>query len=70
MNAIVDRLLNEPVMVLAFIEAGLALAIGFGLNWTAEQVALVIAFTSALLGLIARSQVTPMRKLSPPPMGE
>lgn len=70
MKAIWDRILNEPVMVLALIEAGLALAAGFGLDWTAEQLSLVVAFSAALLGLIARAQVTPMRKLPRSPMGE
>ena len=63
MKATWERILNEPVMILALIEAGLALAIGFGLNLTVEQLALVVAFSAALLGLLARSQVTPIRKL-------
>lgn len=70
MKAVWERILNEPVMVLALIEAGIALAVGFGLDWTAEQVALVVAFTAALLGLVARSAVTPVRKLPAEPMGE
>lgn len=50
---------REPVMWLAAIQAILACAIGFGLNWTTEQMALVLAMTGAVLGLIARSAVTP-----------
>lgn len=69
MKAIWERVLNEPIMVLAVLEAGLALAIGFGLNWTGEQVALVVAFSAALLGVVARSQVTPTRNHIVP-MGE
>ena len=33
--------------------------VGFGLAWTGEQVGLVVGFSSAVLGWIARSQVTP-----------
>ena len=51
---------REPAMIIAFVQAGIALAIGFGLSWTAEQVSLVVAFTAALLGVITRSQVSPV----------
>ena len=62
-QAIKDRITKEPVMTLALLEAGLALAVGFGLNWTAEQLSLVVAFSAALLGWVARSQVTPNNRL-------
>lgn len=50
---------REPAMVLAVLQAGLALAIGFGLNLTGEQVSLLLAFSAAVLGLVTRSQVMP-----------
>lgn len=53
---------REPVLWLALVQAGIALAVGFGLEWSGEQVSLVMAFTAALLGFIARSQVTPVRR--------
>ena len=53
---------REPVMLMAVIQAGVALAVGFGLNWSGDQVALVLAFSAALLGFIARSQVTPTKE--------
>ncbi|CAN5749285.1 hypothetical protein BH23CHL7_BH23CHL7_17180 [soil metagenome] len=56
MNTIFGR---EPVMILAVIQAAIALAVGFGLNWSGDQVALVTAFSAAVLGLIARQQVSP-----------
>lgn len=59
LQAIWDRITGEPVMTLAIIQAALALAVGFGLQWTGEQVALAVSFAAAVLGWIARSKVTP-----------
>jgi hypothetical protein len=56
MNTIFGR---EPVMILAVVQAAIALAVGFGLNWSGDQVALVTAFSAAVLGLVARQQVSP-----------
>jgi hypothetical protein len=58
----------EPVAVVnatvAIVEAAIALAVGFGLSWTPEQVALVMAVVVALANLVktlwARGQVTPV----------
>jgi hypothetical protein len=58
----------EPVAVVnatvAIVEAAIALAVGFGLAWTPEQVALVMAVVVALSALVktlwARGQVTPV----------
>ena len=60
LEAIWDRITNEPVMTLAVVQAGIALAVSFGLGWTAEQVGVVVAFSAAILGFIARRQVTPV----------
>lgn len=54
-----DRITGEPVMTLAIIQMALALAVSFGLQWTGEQVGAVVAFSAAVLGWIARSQVSP-----------
>lgn len=51
---------DEPVLILALVQASIALAVGFGLDWTTEQVALVVAFSAAVLGVIARQRVTPV----------
>lgn len=51
---------REPAMVLAAIQAGLALAVGFGLNLDGQQVTLILAFSAIVLGLITRSRVTPV----------
>lgn len=50
---------REPVMVMAVLQAGIALGVSFGLGWSAEQVGAVTAFSAAVLGLIARQTVTP-----------
>jgi hypothetical protein len=52
---------REPTMFLAVIQTGLALATGFGLNLSGEQVAAIMAFAAAIFGLITRSQVTPVK---------
>ena len=51
---------NEPVLVSAAVVACLAVAVGFGLDWSNEQLALVIAAVEALLALITRAFVSPV----------
>jgi len=59
---------REPVAIInaiiSLIEAGIAVAVGFGLDWTGEQVALVMAAVIALGNVIktilVRDQVTPL----------
>lgn len=50
---------RNPVLILAAVQAALALGVGFGLNLTGTQVALVMAFAAAILGLLANRRVTP-----------
>ena len=38
---------------------GIALGVSFGLNLSADQVGAIVAFSAAVLGLIARQKVTP-----------
>lgn len=54
---------REPVTILAVVQAGLALLVGFGFKLTGEQVALIMAFSAALLGLLVRQQVRPVALL-------
>jgi len=51
---------REPALILAAVQACLAVAIGFGLDVTPEQLALILAATAAILGLITRSKVEPV----------
>lgn len=53
---------REPVLFLAVVQASLALAIGFGWHLTGDQVAEILAFSAAVLGLITRSQVSPTKE--------
>jgi hypothetical protein len=51
---------REPVLIQEVIHAGVALGVAFGLNFTGEQVALIMVFTAAVLGAITRQRVTPI----------
>lgn len=57
---------REPARILAVIAAGLALAVGFGLSISGQQVNLIMVFAAAVIPLIAgeatRSQVVPTEK--------
>jgi len=51
---------REPAMVLAVVQAALALAVAFGVGLSVEQTGAVLAVSAAVLGLLTRSQVTPV----------
>ena len=51
---------REPALILGLIQAGIALAVGFGLNLTGDQVALIMAFSSAVVAVITRTVSTPV----------
>ena len=55
-----DLLRREPVTVTSLITAAIALAVGFGAPITDGQVGLIVAFVAAVLGFVARSQVSPV----------
>lgn len=55
---------REPAMILAAIQAGLALAVGFGLNLSPEQFGLLMAFSATVAGLVVRRAVTANANLS------
>ncbi len=50
---------REPVVILAAVNAAVALGVGFGLNLSAERQGLIGAAVSAGLALFARQQVVP-----------
>jgi uncharacterized membrane protein YeaQ/YmgE (transglycosylase-associated protein family) len=52
---------REPAAILGLVGAAIAVGVSFGLNITPEQVGLIMAFTSAVIGFITRSQVTPAK---------
>jgi len=52
---------REPALVLAALQAVIALAISFGLNLSTGQVGAILAASAAVLGVVARTQVSPTR---------
>jgi hypothetical protein len=46
-------------MVLALVQAVIALVVAFGLNLAPNQIGAILAVTAVVLGLITRSQVSP-----------
>ena len=59
MSTIIDRVRREPALVSGLVSAVIALAVSFGLDWTAEQVGAVMAVVAAVLAVLTRAQVTP-----------
>lgn len=59
MSAILARLSNEPVLIVTLVQTVLTLAVTFGLHLTPEQTGAILALTGAILGIVARGQVTP-----------
>ena len=51
---------HEPPMLLALVQAVIALVVAFGLNLAPDQIGAIVAVTAVVLGLITRSRVSPM----------
>lgn len=58
---------REPVATLAVIVAALEAGMGFGLDITTAQLGLIMAAATAVIGWIARAQVTPVIDPKVPP---
>jgi hypothetical protein len=56
---------REPAMVLALVQAVLALVVAFGLNLAPDQIGAILAVTAVVLGLITRSRVSPVPDTAP-----
>ena len=63
MRVVADRIQNEPVLVLGVVQAGVALVAAFGLDLSGDQMGALVAFSAALLSVIARTRVTPNRRV-------
>lgn len=61
MDALIERVRNEPVLVTGFVQAVLGLLLAFGLDLSNEQTGSIMVLTAALLAFIARGKVTPTR---------
>ena len=55
---------REPALILAAVQAIVALVVAFGLDLTPEQVGGILAASAALLGVLTRSQVTPVSTIT------
>jgi hypothetical protein len=53
------RIKKEPAMVIAALQACIALGAAFGLKLSADQLGAVTAACAAVLGLVTRSMVSP-----------
>lgn len=53
------RFSDEPAVWVGLLQAVLALAIGFGLDLSEEQVALILAVVAAASAVLVRSRVSP-----------
>ena len=51
---------KEPALIVGFVGAAIALGVSFGLPVSAEQVGFVMAFVTAGLAFVTRSQVSPV----------
>jgi hypothetical protein len=54
------RVREEPVLTVGLFRAAITMLVGFGLGWSGEQVALMVAFIEAVTAWMARRAVTPM----------
>jgi len=60
MDALIERVRNEPVLVTGFVQAVLGLLLAFGLDLSNEQTASIMVATAAVLAFVARRKVTPV----------
>jgi hypothetical protein len=61
-EAVSLRVREEPVLTVGLFRAAVTMLVGFGLGWSGEQVALMVAFIEAVTAWLARRQVTPMTR--------
>ena len=50
---------REPTVLLGVIQAGVTLGVCFGLALTNEQIGAILTFSTAVVTLVTRSQVSP-----------
>lgn len=68
MKAFFAYIRREPVMSMAVLQATIVLAVSFGAKLSAQQIAAVTGFASAVLGIsggIVRGAVQPISKMEP-----
>ena len=60
MNSLQNLWNREPAIIMGLVTSLIALAVGFGLSISGEQVALITAAVAAVLSVVTRSQVSPV----------
>jgi hypothetical protein len=65
-EAVSLRVREEPVLTVGLFRAAVTMLVGFGLGWSGEQVAIMVAFIEAITAWVAGRQVTPMANPSLP----
>lgn len=53
---------QEPALLMGLVQAGVILAVSFGLDLNDGQTAAILAFTAALLSVVTRQNVVPVDK--------
>lgn len=63
MEALIERIKNEPALVTTTVAALLGLLAAFGLDLSAEQTSAITTIATLAAGILTRTQVTPTRKV-------
>jgi len=55
---------REPALVMGALNAIIALAVGFGLELSPDQIGAIMAAVAAVIAVIVRSRVTPVEQVA------
>ena len=55
---------REPALVMGALNAIIALAVGFGLDLSPDQIGAIMAAVAAVIAVIVRSRVTPVEQVA------
>ena len=53
---------RRPALILSLVTSAIAMGVGFGLDVTIEQGALITAFAAAVMGVITQQNVSPFHQ--------
>lgn len=59
MDFLFEKVKTEPVLVSTLVESALVVAVAFGFDLTAEQMAALLVLTASILAIFTRSMVAP-----------
>lgn len=63
MNALIEKLRNEPVLVTGLVAAAMTLLVSFGVDLSDTQMSAIAGLVVAVMAIIGRQAVTPNSKL-------